>query len=790
MKQNTQLLKYLLCGVILLVAWSCAHWEDELPIDNHSQRELTFETLIEGSADSRIEFVDEPGKKKLSLDWSREGERFTLLNTEGGLYSSVFTQISGTNKFRGTIPGKEGTDVLCYDVTAIYPELKMEGSVLSYDISEQSGDLESKNIVMLGYAASPSGESGVLLDENAVIKFGNIVSLLKPTFKFNGESINADIKSIKIELPKRATSLMSIDAMYGTVQKTNYINITRETPSENIYISLLGTIADTLLDDEAAVAPILKNEILIFSIVTTDDTKYLGRLIANKDLEFSKIYTATVPIRKVEPGFVWYNGIEPSLPETILATGDGSEQNPFCIYTANDLQLLMDCVHYPEAVAEAYGEEMAEYIATAHYKLTHDLTIDSTDSAPWTPIGRSMSTPFRGTFDGDGHFIDGEMVYNGEQAGSDVCSLFGFFGVSCGTIKNLNITADLRTVKIDHLYLGGGFMGEDNLSGVSVGSVAGVVYNGNVLNCSNSGKVNCDYYFPLPATDNGVIGVVACVGGIAGVVASDEFTSVDAMPMISGCTNMGDVILADHTAERGVNLIAPVGGICGWQMSAGVTDCVNEGDIYGADACQIIEGTTNHNISWNIVAGISGWAVNDANLILHCVNRGNVYGGDAAFEVKGLQMTTAAGLCGSLEGVMAYDCINYGKVTEGVGGEDLGYFPRWDDEKNKEGDWPESNESQSTRAAANTMCVGMTSIGLKELIELSRNRTRFEFKIQVKEQTTYANVVFLNEGFVCSCCKNANGDTGYLTRWSTPIGDTSTFPECFIDMNLTCPGTH
>lgn len=58
MKQNTQLLKYLLCGVILLVAWSCAHWEDELPIDNHSQRELTFETLIEGSADSRIEFVD------------------------------------------------------------------------------------------------------------------------------------------------------------------------------------------------------------------------------------------------------------------------------------------------------------------------------------------------------------------------------------------------------------------------------------------------------------------------------------------------------------------------------------------------------------------------------------------------------------------------------------------------------------------------------------------------------------------------------------------------------------
>lgn len=65
------------------------------------------------------------------------------------------------------------------------------------------------------------------------------------------------------------------------------------------------------------------------------------------------------------------------------------------------------------------------------YKLTNDIDLTGYNGDNWTPIG-TTATPFKGTFDGDGHLIEG---LNAEGA-----TPIGLFGViESGTVENLGV---------------------------------------------------------------------------------------------------------------------------------------------------------------------------------------------------------------------------------------------------------------------------------------------------------------------------------------------------------------
>ena len=97
--------------------------------------------------------------------------------------------------------------------------------------------------------------------------------------------------------------------------------------------------------------------------------------------------------------------------------GDGSKENPYLIYSLEDLEQMSDRVNHWEWVNELQG---------CHFKLMNDITMNEPDvfiyddngfvngiaegKTPyeWEPIGTGKE--FSGFFDGDNHVIKGIYV--------------------------------------------------------------------------------------------------------------------------------------------------------------------------------------------------------------------------------------------------------------------------------------------------------------------------------------------------------------------------------------------
>ena len=102
----------------------------------------------------------------------------------------------------------------------------------------------------------------------------------------------------------------------------------------------------------------------------------------------------------------------------------------------------------------------------------------------WTPIG-NISNKFQGTFNGDGHAVEGLYIDGGLRQ--------GLFGVSAGTVKNLIVTG---VIKNNEAQVGGvvgnnakgyvincGFYGQIGVPGSNRGGVVGAGTAANVKNC-------------------------------------------------------------------------------------------------------------------------------------------------------------------------------------------------------------------------------------------------------------------------------------------------------------------
>ena len=148
--------------------------------------------------------------------------------------------------------------------------------------------------------------------------------------------------------------------------------------------------------------------------------------------------------------------------------GQGTENEPFLIATAQQLKKLADMV---SAGDTKYN--------SAQYKLAADIDLSEYSTGEgWTPIGTG-GNPFKGTFDGNNKRITGLRINRDTHR----LGLFGY--IDGGTVRNVGV--------IDvHIY------GSDN-----IGAVAGYVdNNGKVENCYSSGSVSANY------TAGGLVGSV------------------------------------------------------------------------------------------------------------------------------------------------------------------------------------------------------------------------------------------------------------------------------------------
>ena len=127
-----------------------------------------------------------------------------------------------------------------------------------------------------------------------------------------------------------------------------------------------------------------------------------------------------------------------AFPQTAFAlTGDGTQESPYLIATADDLAEFRDIVNGTHSSVRQNSE--------AHARLTNDINLPTTD---WTPIGDEENHSYSGTFYGCGYTISGLMVANRSSA----AGLFGYLGgdssqpggTTGAVVKNLNVSGEVR----------------------------------------------------------------------------------------------------------------------------------------------------------------------------------------------------------------------------------------------------------------------------------------------------------------------------------------------------------
>ncbi len=116
-----------------------------------------------------------------------------------------------------------------------------------------------------------------------------------------------------------------------------------------------------------------------------------------------------------------------------FAEGDGSAEDPYKIYSGDELAYLAQLTNANGALTKGKYYELAADIYLNDQILNDNYELAVAPENVWMPIGTSYANSFQGTFDGKGHVISGTYI----PEGSDV-ALFGFLNYR-GTIQNLSV---------------------------------------------------------------------------------------------------------------------------------------------------------------------------------------------------------------------------------------------------------------------------------------------------------------------------------------------------------------
>ena len=301
-------------------------------------------------------------------------------------------------------------------------------------------------------------------------------------------------------------------------------------------------------------------------------------------------------------GEVWDGSVAES-----FAGGSGTAEAPYLIANGAQLKRFAAIVNGTDGMARN---------TAACGKLTADILLNDisdwenwNESTPpantWTPIG-SVSQPFAGTLDGDGHSVSGIYI----NSTANYQGLVGVLGED-GTLQNLGVKASY----IKGGYSVGGLCGENratvtncyntgSVEGYSdVGGLCGMNMMGNVTNCYNTGNVTGnDYVGGVCGYNSGTVSNCYNTGNVAGseMVGGVCGRNTMSTSTVSNCYNTGSVTGNSY-----------VGGLCGGNAFGSVTNCyyltgTAAGGINGSDAAGQAEAKTVEQFQSGEVASLLG----------------------------------------------------------------------------------------------------------------------------------------------------------------------------------------
>lgn len=293
-------------------------------------------------------------------------------------------------------------------------------------------------------------------------------------------------------------------------------------------------------------------------------------------------------------------------------TGSGTEESPYVISTASELQ--------------AIGDDL-----DAHYELGGNINLSRLD---FEPIGNEWDGPFTGTLDGKGFTISNMNVTSPDL------KYTGLFGYLEGMVCNL---------KLDNVYVSGGrfaggvagtvgvggvvtdcevLSGTVTVSGspmrMAAGGITGVC-EGTVTRCSNGANV--------------VVNGFGDTGGIIGRVNEDL--------VIEDCVNSG-VIQTSITYYSYETLVS--GGIIGYVKNSEVivTNCENSGSVSSGDSADYVYS-----------GGIIGYGSGSRTSVKGCNNSGSITAVSSTYT--SYYYTYSGGIIGRGATEIS-DCTNSGTI--------------------------------------------------------------------------------------------------------------------------------
>ena len=241
------------------------------------------------------------------------------------------------------------------------------------------------------------------------------------------------------------------------------------------------------------------------------------------------------------------------IPMSLKPAGSGLAADPYLIADASQLRWFA-------AQVNDNGK------STICAQLTDDIDLKDEE---WTPIGKSTSYAYKGTFDGNDHEIKNLYVTG---TTSNHYGLFGVLGAG-GTIRNLTVSGRVAITGSGSSYYG--------IGGI-VGQLGGA---GTIENCTNKANVSGNF------DTAGIVGRVGSSGGTIRACAN--------LGDISGSNSVGGIVgyayygvTASHCYNRGAVTasVSKAGGIVGFMDDSGAkfSNCYTTGAVKGSNSAAVV----------------------------------------------------------------------------------------------------------------------------------------------------------------------------------------------------------
>ena len=260
-----------------------------------------------------------------------------------------------------------------------------------------------------------------------------------------------------------------------------------------------------------------------------------------------------------QSGEIDLNGVEAGSTQTVeipmspKPAGSGLAADPYLIADASQLRWF---------AAQVNDNSKSTICA----QLTADIDLASKE---WTPIGKSTSYAYKGTFDGNDHEIKNLYVTG---TTSNHYGLFGVLGAG-GTIRNLTVSGRVAITGIGSNSYG--------IGGI-VGQLGGA---GTIENCTNKATVSGNF------NTAGIVGRVGSSGGtIRGCANLVDISGSNSVGGIVGYAYYG--VTASHCYNRGAVTasVSKAGGIVGFMDDSGAkfSNCYTTGAVKGSNSAAVV----------------------------------------------------------------------------------------------------------------------------------------------------------------------------------------------------------